>query len=56
MFFDTVIIGGGIAGLTLAHLLGEEGMNCAVIEAGSADPIGDWKERSWYREERGWKR
>jgi choline dehydrogenase-like flavoprotein len=52
MFFDTVIIGGGVAGLTLAHLLGKHGMNCAVVEAGSASPIGDWRERSWYREER----
>lgn len=52
MLFDIAIIGGGIAGLTLAFLLGKHGLNCAVIEAGSADPIGDWKERSWYREER----
>ncbi len=32
--YDVIIVGGGLAGLTLAGLLGHQGLECVVIEAG----------------------
>lgn len=32
---DVVIVGAGITGITAAHLLSEEGLKCAILEAGS---------------------
>jgi 2-octaprenyl-6-methoxyphenol hydroxylase len=34
--YDAIIVGGGLSGLTLACLLGQRGMNIAVID--QADP------------------
>ncbi|WP_008313608.1 FAD-dependent hydroxylase [Leptolyngbya sp. PCC 6406] len=31
--YDVVIVGGGIVGLTLAHALGQSGLNLAIVEA-----------------------
>ena len=46
------IVGGGIAGLFLAYQLGKRGKEVVVLEAGSRDPVGDWRKLSWYRKER----
>lgn len=49
---DTLIVGGGIAGLYIADRLTKAGISCIVLEAGCSSPIGDWRKLSWYIEDR----
>ncbi|MBC2606943.1 GMC oxidoreductase [Pelagicoccus albus] len=49
---EYVIVGGGIAGLSLADKLSAEGHDCLVLEAGSSNPVGDWRKLKWYDETR----
>jgi flavin-dependent dehydrogenase len=35
---DLAIIGGGVAGITLAHTLAGSGISVCVVEAGGLDP------------------
>jgi choline dehydrogenase-like flavoprotein len=46
------VVGGGIAGLFVAHRLAAAGRDVLMVEAGSAKPIGDWRNLDWYEEER----
>lgn len=49
---STLIVGGGISGLYMASRLADAGIDCVILEAGSAKPIGDWRDLSWYVEGR----
>ena len=49
---ETVIVGGGVAGLTLACSLAEARRECLVLEAGNSSPVGDWRDLKWYDPQR----
>ncbi len=47
-----LIVGGGVAGLSLADKLSKGGREAIVLEAGSSRPVGDWRRLDWYEDDR----
>lgn len=52
MKYDVMIIGGGFAGCLLAYSLGDSGLRILLVETGSDQGIGDWRNGTWFEKER----